>query len=137
MTAGPQTACSLHEICKSAREQPVAAALCQASRVRSAPVIVMRTANAVGLYGPPGFKSPILRFLSSGSTLTFIAGRPLFRAFQAPCVASAWPRPICGLLLALSSPAVTRGSQSCPDSDLGHPRKPNGQPPVFVHRGWP
>ena len=52
-----------------------------------------RAANAVGCNHPPGFKSPILRFLSSGSALTFIAGRPLFRAFRASCVAMAvcWP----------------------------------------------
>ena len=66
MTAGPPTARSLHEICESARQQPAAtAALCRTSHVRSTPVIVMGTANAVGLYGPPGFKSPILRLLSS------------------------------------------------------------------------
>ena len=31
----------------------------------------------LGCNHPPGFKSPILRFLSSGFTRTFIAGRPL------------------------------------------------------------
>ena len=56
-----------------------------------------RAANAVGLYGPPGFKSPILRFLSSGFTRALIAGKPLLRAFQAPCVAPAWPWPSSGL----------------------------------------
>ena len=97
MTAGPQTACSLHEICKSAREQPVAAALCQASRVRSAPVIVMRTANAVGCNHPPGFKSPILRFLSSSFAPVLHSGGLLLSASPDPCVHNARTR-------ALSSP---------------------------------
>ena len=47
----------------------------------------IRTANAVGCNHPPGFKSPILRLLSSGYTRRFITGRPLLSAFLAPCVA--------------------------------------------------
>ena len=55
-----------------------------------------RSANAVGCNHPPGFKSPILRFLSSAYTRRFFAGRPLLSAFQAPCVTPAWPWPRSG-----------------------------------------
>ena len=117
MTAGPQTVRSLHEICESARQQPAAAAaLCRTIRVRSAPVIVMRTANAVGLYGPPGFKSPILRLLSSSyaqfsvwAGCCFLLSGPLAWPLRGHGRHPAW-------LLTHSSPAPRRRPQSCPDT---------------------
>jgi len=57
----------------------------------------LRTANAVGCNHPPGFKSPILRLLSSGFTRRFITGRPLLSAFLAPCAHNARTRPTSGL----------------------------------------
>jgi hypothetical protein len=53
-----------------------------------------RTANAVGPCGPPGFKSPILRLLSSSSVLTARPGGLLFSASPDPCAHNArtWPR---------------------------------------------
>jgi hypothetical protein len=52
-----------------------------------------RAANAVGLYGPPGFKSPILRHLSSSYARTLSLGGLLLSAFSCLCVATAWPSP--------------------------------------------
>jgi hypothetical protein len=127
-TAGPSTARSLHEICESARQQPAAtAALCRTSRIRSVPVIVMRTANAVGLYGPPGFKSPILRLLSSGSTRRFAPGVPLLSAFRTPCVAIAWPSRPSGPFCFICHPRHRAG--------LSHARIPGGLLPVTMTAG--
>ena len=60
-------------------------------------VMVMRTANAVGLYGPPGFKSPILRYLSSSYARVLCLGGLLLSAFQGPCAHNARTRPPSGL----------------------------------------
>ena len=83
MTAAPPTARSLYEIRESTRQQPAATAGHDAGRAVCVQrqVMVMRTANAVGLYGPPGFKSPILRFLSSSFALTTRLGELLLSAF--------------------------------------------------------
>ena len=70
-----------------------------------------RAANAVGCNHPPGFKSPILRLLSSGFTRSFFAGSPLLSAFRAPCVALAWPRPSSGRVsISFRTRAVARAS---------------------------
>jgi len=50
-------------------------------------------AAAVGLYGPPGFKSPILRSLSSSYARALRLGG-LLSAFQGVCVAMAAIRPL-------------------------------------------
>jgi serine/threonine-protein kinase RsbW len=81
----------------------------------------LRTANAVGLYGPPGFKSPILRLLSSGFTRAFIAGRPLFPAFQASCVAPAWPWPSSGLTFISSLTCAIAQASVVPGFRSGSP----------------
>jgi hypothetical protein len=47
------------------------------------------TANAVGLYGPPGFKSPILRHLSSSYARALSLGGLPLSASRTPCVAIA------------------------------------------------
>ena len=81
-----------------------------------------RAANAVGCNDPPGFKSPILRFLSSGFTRSFFAGRPLLPAFRAPCVALAWPRPSSGRgFYLIPHPRSTRGPQLVPGVRAGSP----------------
>jgi hypothetical protein len=55
------------------------------------------TANAVGLYGPPGFKSPILRHLSSNYAGVLCLGELLLWAFQDLCAHNAHTRPPSGL----------------------------------------
>jgi hypothetical protein len=56
-----------------------------------------RAANAVGCNHPPGFKSPILRFLSSSFARWHRPGRLLLPASHDPCAHNARTR-------ALSSP---------------------------------
>ena len=73
-----------------------------------------RAANAVGLYGPPGFKSPILRSssLSSSYAQGLRPGRLLLSAFQGPCVAPAWPWP--------SSGPISNSLLTCACAGLSH-----------------
>lgn len=76
------------------------------------------TANAVGLHGPPGFKSPILRHLSSGFTRRFLTGRPLLSAFLTPCAhdartwATSGPAPIPFRTCAAARASVMPGFRS-------------------------
>jgi len=51
------------------------------------------TANAVGLHGPPGFKSPILRHLSSCCVRVLGLSALLLLASPSPCVAYRRRRP--------------------------------------------
>src|SRR6516162_110061 len=135
---GPPTARPLHEICQSARQQPAAtAAICQASRVRSAPVVVIGTANAVGLYGPPGFKSPILRHLSSSYARALRPGGLLFFAFRVPCVAPAWPPPSSDpLSISLVTCADARAS-AMPGIRAGSAQNPIRPAVMFAHHDRP
>jgi hypothetical protein len=56
------------------------------------------TANAVGWQHPPGFKSPILRHLSSSYARPPSFGELLLSASRTPCVAPVWPSPPSGLI---------------------------------------
>lgn len=72
-----------------------------------------RAANAVGLYGPPRFKSPILRFfLSSGFTEGLSrAGRcSLLSGHLTPTMRA---RPVPGLAFSSPPSVPTHGPQSC------------------------
>ena len=80
-----------------------------------------RAANAVGLYGPPGFKSPILRSLSSSYARALSLGGLLLPAFQGPCVATAWPRPQSGhFFIPFGTRAGARAS-AMPGNQAGSP----------------
>ena len=96
----------------------------------------VRTANAVGLYGPPGFKSPILRLLSSGFTRRFFAGRPLLSASLAPCAHNARTRPTSGLVFISSLTCAAAQASVMPGLRPG-PRDTTASRGAANTGGWP
>jgi len=78
------------------------------------------TANAVGLYGPPGFKSPILR---SSFVRALRLGGLLVSAFRGRCVAIAAIRPPVYLIA-----TRRRAGPAMPGNRAGSPSSPIGRP---------
>ena len=68
------------------------------------------TANAVGCNHPPGFKSPILRFLSSSFAPGFHSGGLLLSASPDPCAHNARTRPLSGLIFISPCTRLARAS---------------------------